>query len=202
MKIIGLTGGIASGKSLLAKWFREAGIELLDADAIYKSLLKTNKILYNKIVAYFGKRYATETGELNTALLGKYVFENKEELLKLNAITHPFVLTEMQSQIEAQRKAGCPLLILDIPLLYEAKLEYLCDRILLVYVDKETQIERLMRRDQISREMAIHKIDSQMDMAKKAGLSDYVVDNSETPEQTKIQFERILNKLRSEEDVN
>ncbi len=201
MKVIGLTGGIASGKTLIAEWFIENNVVLLDSDKIYKQLLKTNEILYNKITDYFGQKFETENGELNLSELGKYVFSHHDELEKLNEIAHPFVLQVLEEKILSYQKQNKDLIVLDIPLLYEAKLEYICDEIICVYVDYETQIERLQKRDSIDREFAIKKISAQMDLKEKAELSDYVIDNSENIESTKKQFVLTLEKIRSEINV-
>lgn len=202
MKVIGLTGGIASGKTIVAKWFEELDIILLDSDKIYKQLLKTNEILYNKIAEHFGNKFIMDNGELNLNELGKYVFTHHEELEALNRITHPFVLQILEEKILYYQKHNKDLIVLDIPLLYEAKLEYMCDEIICVFVDYETQIKRLQKRDNIDRDYVIKKISAQMSLKKKAELADYVIDNSGDIENTKNQFVLTLEKIRSEINVN
>ncbi len=202
MKVIGLTGGIASGKSLVAQWFIEENVVLLDSDKIYKQLLKNNEILYNKIVDYFGDKFVLDNKELNLTKLGRYVFSHAEELKKLNEIAHPFVLQKIEEKLVELQTTETDLVVLDIPLLYEANLEYLCDEIICVYINKEKQIDRLVKRDGITKEYALKKVSSQMDLDEKAELADYVIDNSEDIENTKIQFKNILNKIRSEINVN
>ncbi len=195
--IIGLTGGIATGKSLISELFKKKGVPVIDADKIYKNLLKTNKIMYNEIVENFG--FAIENNEgIDLKKLGSIVFSNPEKRLLLNEITHPHVLVEMNNEIDSYRKKGEKMVVIDVPLLFEAKLEYLADLVVLVDSDNETQIERLMTRDSINRERAIAKITSQLDMETKRKMSDIVIDNSGLVSETENSFNEIFRKLRSD----
>jgi formamidopyrimidine-DNA glycosylase len=193
--ILGLTGGIASGKSLVSKMFEEHNIKVLDADKIYKTLLKNNKIMYNKLITYFGNSII-ENDEINRKELGRIIFNDEKSRLMLNKITHPFVLKEMQYQISDLTEKKVDIIVLDIPLLFEAKMEYLCDLIILVYTSKHTQINRLASRDNITEELAIKKINSQMSMSEKQLLSDIIIDNSNSTKETKEQFNELLRNLR------
>ncbi len=198
--IIGLTGGIASGKSLVSSWFRDKNVKVLDADEIYKSLLKTNKLMYNEIAREFGEAI-TKGSEIDRISLGKIVFGNKKKRLRLNEITHPYVVEKMKEMIKLSRPKE-EIIVLDIPLLYEVKLEYLCDMVILVCVNKNVQIERLMKRDKLTEPEAITKIGSQMDMECKKNKSDLIINNNFDIETSKKQFLKIYGELRSDERVN
>ena len=194
--IIGLTGGIASGKSVVSNWFKEKKVKVLDADKIYDKLLKNNKIMYNEIVTEFGLEIE-KNNEIDRVLLGNIIFKDSFKRQRLNEIAHPFVMQEMEKRINSY-KANHEVIVLDIPLLFEAKLDYMVNIILLVYVDFDTQLQRLMERDQISKEYAMTKIESQMSLDFKKSNSDVIIDNSEDLLKTKEQFLVIYNKLRSD----
>lgn len=191
MKRIGLTGGIASGKSLISQYFQDRDILILDADKIYKNLLKTNNLLYNELKKAFHLK------ELDLQELAGIVFNDKEKLSLLNQIAHPYVIQAFSEQLKRLEKTE-EMVVLDIPLLYEAKMETFCDQIICVYVDKETQIARLMERDNLSEEDAMKRIESQMSLDEKCLKSDYVIDNSKDFDYTYKQFKEIYQKLRED----
>lgn len=194
--IIGLTGGIASGKSMISNWFKEQKVQVLDADKIYKDLLKNNKIMYNEIVKEFGESI-TNNNEIDRVALGNIIFNNSSKRQLLNDITHPFVMKKMNQEIQRFGHKH-KLLVLDIPLLFEAKLDYMVDIILLVYVDHSTQIKRLMERDHISMDFANIKIASQINLDFKKSKADVIIDNSGDYRNTKEQFLAIYDTLRSD----
>jgi dephospho-CoA kinase len=191
MKRIGLTGGIASGKSLISQYFQDRDILILDADKIYKNLLKTNNLLYNELKKAFHLK------ELDLQELAGIVFNDKEKLSLLNQIAHPYVIQAFSEQLKRLDKTE-EMVVLDIPLLYEAKMEPFCDQIICVYVDKETQITRLMERDNLTEEDALKRIESQMSLDEKCLKSDYVIDNSKDFDYTYKQFKEIYQKLRED----
>ncbi|MBN2541197.1 MAG: DNA-formamidopyrimidine glycosylase [Bacilli bacterium] len=193
--IVGLTGGIASGKSFVSNWFSKHKVPVLDADKIYKNLLKTNEIMYNEIVQNFGD-IVQRNHEIDRQALGKIIFQDPKKRELLNQITHPFVLEEMKQEIAQYQKKRTKMIILDIPLLFEAKLEYMVDIIMLAYVDPNTQIHRLMDRDQISKSEAEKKIQSQMKLEEKIKKADIIIDNSFDPNHTKEQLLEIYRTLR------
>ena len=192
---IGLTGGIATGKSLVSGYFQDENIVVLDADAIYKNLLKTNKVLYNEIKKSFNLK------EVDFKALGKIVFSDESQLKKLNKITHPYVIKVFSDQLkrlENQEK----IVVLDIPLLYEAKMENFCDRIICVYTEYETQISRLQNRNNLTRDEAKKRIDSQESLTEKCKKSDYVIDNSFDTETTFRQFQKIFKEIKEIANVS
>lgn len=197
MKVIGVTGGIASGKSLISDWFEKVQINVIDADRVYKSLVETNQDLYQDVIKHFDLP-ESDHHQLDFRALGKIVFNDKEKLKLLNQITHPYVKTEMNRLIQMNRDEGEKHLVLDIPLLFEAKMESYCDFIICVYVDKETQIERLMKRANLDRKTATKRIDSQMSLEEKKEKSDYVIDNSLTKDYTYEQFRQVLAQINQQ----
>lgn len=198
MKIVGLTGGIASGKTTVAKWFEEENIPVIDSDFVYKELSKPGGILYNSIKETFGEKFISSDGTINKSLLGEMVFRNPEELKKLNHLTHPKVKSEILRQLELLREKQVPLVIVVVPLLFETDFVAICQRTICVYVKREVQIERLMNRDKISFAYAVQKINAQMPLEKKKDLADYVIYNTFDSETSKQQFYQILKDLRSE----
>ncbi|MDC2863075.1 dephospho-CoA kinase [Bacillus sp. BP-3] len=190
--VIGLTGGIASGKSTVSKMFQGFHIPVIDADIIAREVVEPGKEAYNEIVEAFGQEVLEESGELNRPKLGNIVFYNEEKRLLLNAIVHPAVRKEMNAQKDRYIRENTQAVVLDIPLLFESKLTSLVDQILLVYVDNETQITRLMERNNFTEEEAKARIASQMPLQEKIALADKVINNNGTIEETKTQLSSIL----------
>jgi len=190
--VIGLTGGIASGKSTVSKMFQGFHIQVIDADIIAREVVEPGKEAYNEIVKAFGKEVLEENGELNRPKLGSIVFHNEEKRLLLNNIVHPAVRKEMNAQKDRYIRENTQAVVLDIPLLFESKLTSLVDQILLVYVDNETQITRLMERNLFTEEEAKARIASQMPLQEKIAFADKVINNNGTIEETKAQLSNIL----------
>lgn len=193
MKIIGVTGGIASGKSLISGWFSKLHIHVVDADKVYKSLMKNNQDLYKEVIAYFN----LELNDLDDLYknLSKIVFMDKDKLKALNQITHPYVIQRVNEIIDEHRRTKEKHLVLDIPLLFEANMEDFCDVVICVYVDKHTQIERLMKRNIMSHQAAMKRIESQMDLEIKKEKADFVIDNSYSKDHSYQQFRQVLAKI-------
>lgn len=192
--IIGLTGGIASGKSTVSKMIKELEIPVIDADIIAREVVEIGETAYAKIVDYFGRGILNETGSLDRKKLGEIVFNNDEKRLVLNKIVHPAVRNRINEKIEQQKKTGNKTIVLDIPLLFESKLTYLVDKIIVVFVDQEIQKQRLKLRDQFSEEEALARIASQMPLKEKLALADEVIDNHGILDDTSQQLMKILKK--------
>lgn len=190
--VIGLTGGIASGKSTVSKMFQGFHIPVIDADIIAREVVEPGKEAYNDIVKAFGKEVLEENGELNRPKLGSIVFHNEDKRLLLNNIVHPAVRKEMNAQKDRYIRENAQAVVLDIPLLFESKLTSLVDQILLVYVDNEMQMKRLMERNHFTEEEAKARITSQMPLQEKIALADKVINNNGTIEETKAQLSNIL----------
>ncbi|PEE39188.1 dephospho-CoA kinase [Bacillus pseudomycoides] len=190
--VIGLTGGIASGKSTVLQMFRELHIPVIDADIIAREVVEQGKEAYKEIVDVFGEEILQADGELDRPKLGSIVFHNEEKRLRLNKIVHPAVRKEMNVQKDMYIKEGMQAVVLDIPLLFESKLTSLVDQILVVAVAPSTQLERLMKRNGFIEEEAKARIDSQMSLVEKITLADKVIYNDGTIAETKAQLHRIL----------
>lgn len=191
--IIGLTGGIASGKSTVSAMLKAKGYTIVDADIAAREVVNIGEDAYYGIIEAFGKEILLEDGNIDRKKLGSIVFHNTEKRLLLNSIVHPAVRNYMQKKKAEAIEDGKQTIIMDIPLLFESKLTYMVDKTILVFVDPNIQKERLMKRNHLSEEDAIARIRSQMPLKEKIQLSDAVIDNNETLEETKKQLNKIIN---------
>jgi len=179
--ILGLTGGIASGKSTVSNIFRKLGAEVVDADRIAREVSERTEVT-DKLVELFGRGILEEDGghkkRIDRKKLREVVFGDRENVRKINEVIHPRV-TEV---FEKKRRANLPgkIIIFDIPLLFEAGLEYLCDRVVVVSADRGTQIERIAARDGSSVETAENIIDNQMSIEERERRADYIIRNQGT----------------------
>ncbi|WHY84960.1 dephospho-CoA kinase [Neobacillus novalis] len=192
--VIGLTGGIASGKSTVSKMFKEMDIPVVDADVEARLAVEKGEPAYNKIIAVFGAEILMENGEIDRPKLGSIIFHQAEKRSLLNEIVHPEVRRRMMEQIAAAKQNREDVIVLDIPLLFESKLTYMVDKTILVYVDNETQLQRLIDRNQLSGVDAEARVRSQLPLADKVKLADEVIDNNGTVEETKKQLLDLLHR--------
>lgn len=190
--VVGLTGGIASGKSTVSSILIEKGITVIDADIEARLAVEKGEEAYYEIVSQFGVEVLHSDESIDRGKLGSIIFHNQEKRFVLNNIVHPAVRKRMIIKKEKAIADGERLIIMDIPLLFESKLTSLVDRTLLVYVDETVQLERLMERNQLSEEDAIARIHSQMPLKEKIQLADAVINNNGTIEETKKQLFDIL----------
>ena len=190
--IIGITGSIACGKSLVSNYLKEKGYTIVDADKIGHMALENDEVK-KQLVNKFGKSILKDN-EVNRVTLGKLVFENNENLKELNNIIHPQIRKNISEQIQVHKNEK--LVFVDVPLLFEAKFDDLVEKIIVVSLDEKIQLERLMNRNSLSKEEALQRIKSQIPVREKEKLGDYVVDNSFTQENTYNQVDRILEKLK------
>ena len=168
---IALTGGIATGKSTVAKIFSSLGFEIIDADKIAHEILDTE---YKKVAELFGEKYLLNK-KVNRKALGALIFANQDEKLRLEALLHPLIFSEIESKsIELDMKKR-PYLV-DIPLFYESK-RYDIEKVIVVYIPKELQLDRLMKRDSSKKEEALQRIDSQINIEIKREKASYIIDN-------------------------
>ena len=197
MLIVGLTGGYASGKSTVAKMFVELGATLIDADKLAREVVKPDKQAWFEIVAHFGKGILLKNREIDRKALGEIVFGSDAERERLNAIVHPRVLDEELKAIEEIKGRGLDaILILSVPLLIESGHYRQCDKIVVVTVDRDTQIKRLMERDGFSREESVRRISAQMPLSEKVTYADFVIDNSGSGQETELQVKEVFKELR------
>ncbi|MCB0422662.1 MAG: dephospho-CoA kinase [Bdellovibrionales bacterium] len=174
---IGLTGGIGTGKSSVASFFRDLGVTVIDADEISRRVTGPGSQGEARILKEFGDRLSSKS-VLDRKELRELVFKDRILLKKLEKIVHPLVQSETQRKREAAERAGEPYSIYDVPLLFEAHLEAQFDKIIVVSAPFETQIQRVMDRDKVSRDSVVQTIKSQMDMEKKKKRADFILENS------------------------
>lgn len=191
--ILGLTGGIATGKSTAANYFREKKIEIICADEIAKDIINQDEIL-NQISIIFGKDMISEK-KVDRKKLREKIFKDTESVKMLNSITHPAIIEKIKQEIE--KKKQNEILVVDIPLLFEGKYEFLVEKTLLISCEKQSQIERVQKRDSVSKENAINIINNQMSIEKKKKLADFIVENNGTIEEFHEQLEKILEKIKA-----
>lgn len=190
MVVIGLTGGIASGKSTVSQYLRELGAPVIDADAIVHELQQPGTPVTAAIAREFGPGVIRPDGSLDRAALGAIIFADAARRKALEAIVHPAVRERMWSEVERYRAEGRPAVILDVPLLIESKIHRTVDRVWVVYIDRELQIERLIDRDGLTPEQAGQRISAQMSLDEKRQYADLIIDNRGTREQTRSQVEQ------------
>ena len=176
MKILGLTGGSGTGKSAAAAAFAALGCAVIDADAAYRTLCDTCIPMLKKIQSVFSDVLYPD-GKLNRKKLGAMVFSDPDKLLRLNAITHPYIRQAAQEAFDRYKQEGCVLCIYDAPVLFESGMDTLCDCTCAVPAERETRIARIMGRDAITREYAALRIDAQPDDAFYRARCDYLIQN-------------------------
>ena len=194
-KILGLTGGIATGKSTVSKMFQDLSVPVIDTDSIARNVLKKGTPGYNEVLEYFGEDILLTDNEINRKLLGRLIFMNKAKRDALNDIVHPKVLDTCLNQIDEYKKLEIPLVVLDVPLLYESGFNEYTDYVCVIYTTKKKQLQRLMDRDLIDEEYASLKIKAQMTMEAKIIRADFVINNNHSILETKHQFNAMLKEL-------
>lgn len=192
--IIGLTGSIASGKSTVAKMLKDYGLPIVDADVVARLVVEPGTPTLQKIVEVFGEDALLEDGAMNRQKIGSIIFHDEEKRKELNSIIHPAIRQEMLRQRDEYIENGEKTVIMDIPLLFESKLQHFVEKILVVYVSEETQLERLILRNQLTEEDAKARIASQLPFSEKIHGADAVINNNGTIEETAQQLEAILRK--------
>lgn len=192
---IGLTGSVATGKSTVSNMIQQAGIPLVDADIAARKVVEPGTDGLAEIVAYFGKGILLTDGTLNRPKLAEQIFRNKEKREKLNEITHPQVKEYMLAERKRYFEAGEKVVFFDIPLLFESHLESLVDQIIVVWTTPETELKRLMERNNLTKKDALARINSQMGIDEKAKKADFVIDNNESLEKTQKQVLTIINRF-------
>ncbi len=193
--VIGLTGGIATGKSTITQMFQKQGIPVIDSDLIAKQIVEVKEPAYYKIIEAFGEDVLLCTGPINRKKLATIVFNDDEKRQKLNSIVHPSVRRVIETEVKKYKILGNNIIVLDVPLLFESRFNKLCDVTIVVYTDPETQLSRLMMRDNLAQEDAKKRIDAQLDIKEKIRLADFTIDNSLSILETRKQFDALMKKL-------
>ena len=200
--LLGVTGGIASGKTAVCRMLEEMGAPVLDFDVIAREIVEPGKPAYQQIVSCFGAGVLQADGTLDRKKLSRIVFQDQEQRKRLESITHPRIAMEYARQAdEIFARNPDAIIQVAVPLLLEANMQHLFHKVLVVYVRRETQLERLMLRDGISRQEAENILAAQLPIDEKLAHADFVIDNEGTLEETRKQVEvlwELLQKLRQE----
>lgn len=178
MNIIGLTGGIASGKSTVSSFFRQKGAVVLDADQIARELSEPGGELHAEYVRHFGAEVLQNDGTLDRRRIGQIVFSDPQQKQWLDTVSHPAIRGELLRQLAQKQNEKQRLILLDIPLLFESGWDKMADKTCLVYVNETIQLQRLMKRNGYTRREAQDRIAAQMPLEEKKKRADYLIDNN------------------------
>ncbi|NLC66268.1 MAG: dephospho-CoA kinase [Clostridium sp.] len=197
---IGLTGGIASGKTTVSTYAKEKGIRVIDADLVARDVLDR----YPEILKYLKKQYGDlifDNEILNRKKLGDLIFTDIKKRKEYEKVIMPFIIHDIEDKIKEFEKGPETLLIIDAALLFENSLDKEMDFNILVYLDEKTQIKRILKRDKISENQAIKRIESQMTLEDKKMKSDFIIDNSGDREYSYTQFDKIIKEIKKRKKV-
>ena len=190
-KIIGITGGIASGKSTVTNFLREKGFQVVDADTVVHQLQKPGGRLYQLLVQHFGQKIILENEELNRPLLASLIFSNPEER-EWSKQTQGEIIREELAALRDQLAQTETVFFMDIPLLFEQDYSAWFDETWLVYVDRDVQVERFMKRDYLSKEVAESRLATQWSLEEKKKLASHILDNNGSRDQLVAQVVKLL----------
>lgn len=201
---VGLTGGIACGKSTVAKMFVKNGAHLIDFDGLAHEVQEPGKPAWKEVVNHFGKGILQTDKKIDRVKLGNVVFDDKEKLIELNNIVHPLVYQEWHSRLEKIcKKEKHAIVLSDIPLLFEGNMQHLFDLTILVLIAPKEQISRLMARNGVNKEEAGKRLKSQMPISEKVALADIVIDNEDSITETEKRVGQVWKELlRREKQKN
>jgi dephospho-CoA kinase len=194
MKLVGLTGGVGSGKSTVAEMMRELGAEVVDADEATHAVYEPGNPGFDAVVREFGDAYI-DGGRIDRSRLGELVFRDDDARRRLNSIVHPLVRDWMAQRTAEAAERGVEVVVQDVPLLFENGLERLFSTVVLVYVPEEVQIERLVSGRGFTPERARAMIGAQMPIENKRGLAHHVINNTGTREETQAQVKAVWKQL-------
>lgn len=197
MKLVGLTGGIASGKSTVAAILRRLGASIVNADELSREVVQPGQDAWNEITKSFGSEILQEDMTLDRKKLRKIVFDNPEARKKLEAIIHPRVRALAEKRIGELAASGSSVIVYEVPLLFEAQIHLWLRPVILVACDIETQKKRLLERDHLTELEAQQHLDAQMSLAEKRKLADYVIENDTTLEELEQRVRAVLHKIQA-----
>ena len=180
MLIIGVTGGIACGKSAVVAEMKNFGAEVLNLDEVTHELLQPGGILFEIYVRHFGKKILDSSGFMDKKIVAEIIFRDRSERVWINSVAHPVLLNFTRDFLEKNSACGKKIVVLEVPLLFQAGWEILCDEVWAVTVSREEQISRLINRDKITREQAVAKINSQMPVEEICARADVVIENDKS----------------------
>lgn len=185
--VLGLTGGIATGKTTVTHFFERRQIPVVDSDKIAREVVEPETTGLEKIIQFFGKEIINAEGRLDRAKLGGIIFKDEQKRIRLNEILHDELLVAINQKIAGFKALKYPLIVVDVPLMYEASYEKFMDQVMVVYTPETIQLNRLISRDHLNEKEALQRIASQLSIEKKKELADIVIDNSQTIEKTNEQ---------------
>lgn len=194
---IGLTGGIGSGKSTISFMLKEAGFHIIDADIIARDVLSKYPEILDKVRIEFGSGFFDWRGDFRRKEFGNHIFRFPKQRMKYEAIIIPYIKKEIYKEIDTLEKGGADFVIVDAPTLIENNLHNDMDYVILVWVDNNTQIQRVRSRDSLSREEALNRINAQMPLEKKKDFANIIIENNDTLTKTKTQVELLIEFLRA-----
>ena len=199
MRIIGLTGGIATGKSQVSSILSELGAMVIDADIVAREVVQKGLPAWQQLKDTFGEEYFLSNGELNRRKLGQLVFSHPDELAKLNSITHPAIKAKIEERINDLKVQGYNgIVVVDAALLLEAGWETMVDQVWVVDAPMEKRIERLMNRDNLTRDQALSRINSQMSQQERIAKADKIIYNNSDIDSLREQVLRIWHETLKE----
>ncbi|CDS05117.1 hypothetical protein LRAMOSA07646 [Lichtheimia ramosa] len=196
MKLIGLTGGIASGKSTVSRLLQEHDIPVIDADKIARQVVEPGRRANKLIRKHFGDDVFLPDGNIDRPKLGQVIFGDPAKRKVLNQCTHPAVRQEMLKQAFLYWIKGADVVVLDVPLLFESGMDKLVGTTVVVYCSEVLQLQRLMKRDQMGEDAAVQRIRSQMSLNDKVSKADVVIDNSSDLSQLQVQVKNLIQRIR------
>jgi len=195
--LLGVTGGIASGKTTVANFFADLGAAIIDFDIIARQVVEPGTPCFGEIVEFFGREIVDTDGHLDRKMLSGIVFEDEQKRKKLEGILHPRIFDTFISRTnEITKKDPDAIIQAVIPLLFEAGLQHLVHKTLVVYVPRERQIERLIKRDKITGDQAAKILKAQLPIDEKAGMADFIINNEKSLDETRRQVEELWQKLK------
>ncbi|HAV42915.1 TPA: dephospho-CoA kinase [bacterium] len=194
--VVGLTGGYGTGKSTAAKFFKQLGARLIDADSISRKILSKGEETWQEVIHFFGQKILDSNGSIDRAKLADLIFKDEALRRRLNEVAHPRIRLEIEEEIKKFRNLKSEIqppkiLIIDAPLLLEAGMQDLVDCLIVVNLHYEEQIKRVMERDNLNQKEAIKRISAQLPISAKLEVANYVIDNKGTFEETREQVEKI-----------
>jgi len=198
--ILGVTGSIASGKTSVATAFEKYGAALVSADQLARDIVQPGSIVLSQLVERFGKKILTDVGALDRERLAQIVFTDEQARDDLNRMTHPAIGRLAFERLQEHVDAGGPLVVYEAPLLFEAGAEQRVDRVLVVKIDPDIQLQRLMVRDGLNEAEARQRVNAQISQEEKLARADFMIDNSGSPEETLRQVGMLWQILTAEEE--
>jgi len=194
---VAVTGVLGSGKSTLAKILKDFGLPVLDADELSRNLVLKGSEVYNKIIKIFGNEILDSDGQIDRKALAKIVFNDKEKRLILESLIHPEVKKSFEYKTKELKEKGENMVVLDIPLLFEAKMEDVVDVVILAYAGKDTIFDRVRKRDNMSEEEIMLRLENQISLEEKVKKSHYVVNTEKSIEDLKSELHKIISEIRN-----